>query len=147
VDEVLREAFKSIPNVHLKLSNKFWMGTTSFPCKHKWHYSWSSIDDLIDTIKGSFHIPFYSTSFINLLRGEEVVDGAYGFAGHDLPHGDATLYVGIDPHAEITKELTNNQMLFPNVGEPYEELVQAGEHYYILYILYIPSYIHIYILY
>lgn len=41
------------------------------------------------------------------LMGELVVDGAYGFSGEDLPHGDATLYVGIDPHAEVTRILTN----------------------------------------
>ena len=47
-----------------------------------------------------------------------MVDGAYGFAGDDLLHGDDTLYVGIDPHAEITRTFTNSEMFFPLVRAP-----------------------------
>ena len=31
--------------------------------------------------------------------------------GTDLLHGDATLYVGIDPHAEITRTFTYTEMV------------------------------------
>lgn len=102
---------------------------------------------ILDCIQGSYHIPFYCQR-IKTLRGIEVVDGAYGFAGiiylyvfiystsvHiclkiftyvyfylitctnfllsglDLPHGDETLYVGIDPHAEITRTFTYKEMV------------------------------------
>ena len=56
----------------------------------------------------------------------ECVDGAYGFAGADLPHGDQTLYVGIDPHAEITRHLTHNEMFYPTIGDDYVAMVKSG---------------------
>lgn len=105
VEAVLREVFERHPDAHRKLLNRCRLGTTSFPCSHRWHRHWESLEDLLATVKGSFHIPFYCTPFINVIRGEEVVDGAYGFAGRDLPHGDRTLYVGIDPHAEVPTPL------------------------------------------
>lgn len=55
-----------------------------------------------------------------------MVDGAYGFAGTDLPHGDDTLYIGIDPHAEVTRFLEYEQMMLPVVGDEFEHMVRAG---------------------
>jgi hypothetical protein len=47
-------------------------------------------------------------------------------AGADFPHGDDTLFVGIDPLAEISRELTYKQMIVPSEGQEYEELVESG---------------------
>eukprot|EP00601_Ochromonadales_sp_CCMP2298_P011376 CAMPEP_0173267174 /NCGR_PEP_ID=MMETSP1142-20121109/29618_1 /TAXON_ID=483371 /ORGANISM="non described non described, Strain CCMP2298" /LENGTH=152 /DNA_ID=CAMNT_0014203263 /DNA_START=174 /DNA_END=628 /DNA_ORIENTATION=- len=43
----------------------------------------------------------------------------------NLPHGDQTLYVGIDPFAEITRTLTNTEMFYPAVGKEYDDMVQS----------------------
>ena len=51
---------------------------------------------------------------------------AYGMAGADLPHGDSTLFIGIDPHAEITRDLTVAQMLVPVLGEEFDDMVESG---------------------
>ena len=55
-----------------------------------------------------------------------MLDGAYGIAGHDLPHHDETLFVGIDPHAEITRSFTFRQMFFPSLGDDYADIVRSG---------------------
>eukprot|EP01034_Spumella_vulgaris_P021678 gene21678-27719_t len=60
------------------------------------------------------------------IKGVHVVDGAYGFSGINLPHGDDTLYVGIDPHAEITRSFTYPQMFLPAVGKEYDDMVLSG---------------------
>ncbi len=46
-----------------------------------------------------------------MVKGFEVLDGAYSFAGEDLPHGDQTLFIGIDPHADVTRTFTNAEMV------------------------------------
>ena len=76
-------------------------------------------------LQASYHIPLYC-KWSGGIKGVECVDGAYGFAGVDLPHGDQTLYVGIDPHAEITRSLTHNEMFYPTVGEDYNAMIQSG---------------------
>jgi hypothetical protein len=80
---------------------------------------------VVDTVQASYHIPFYCQR-IKQRGGYPVVDGAYGFGGWDLPHGDDTLYIGIDPFAEITRELTNGQMFWPSVGKDYDDMVTTG---------------------
>lgn len=47
-------------------------------------------------------------------------------AGTDLPHGDSTLFVGVDPHAEITRDLTVTQMLVPVLGKEFDDMVESG---------------------
>mmetsp|Transcript_1085 Transcript_1085/g.1215 ORF Transcript_1085/g.1215 Transcript_1085/m.1215 type:complete len:282 (+) Transcript_1085:112-957(+) len=121
----LEEMLADDPLAYKKLEGKCCFGTTSFFSKHRWHLSWESNEDLLDCIQGSYHIPFYCQR-IKTLKGIEVVDGAYGFAGIDLPHGDETLYVGIDPHAEITRIFTYKEMFFPALGEDYLEMVKTG---------------------
>jgi hypothetical protein len=74
--------------------------------------SWESNEDLLKCVQGSYHIPLYCKKNVGI-KGVEVVDGAYGFRGENLPHGDQTLYVGIDPYAEITRSLTNTEMFYP----------------------------------
>jgi patatin-like phospholipase/acyl hydrolase len=85
MEEGLRDML-SDPLSYKKLEGKCCFGTTSFFSRHRWHVSWDDNEDLIDCIKASFHIPFYCKR-ISSLRDIEVLDGAYGFAGSDLPHG------------------------------------------------------------
>lgn len=116
------------PLSYKKLTGRCCFGTTSFFAHHRWHISWNSNEDLIECIIASYHIPFYC-KYVRKLHGEIVLDGAYGFSGVDLVHEDDTLFVGIDPHAEITRELTNSEMFFPNVGLTYLNIVKSGyEH-------------------
>jgi hypothetical protein len=71
----------------------------------------------------SFPIYFEELRFVN---GKIVLDGAYSIAGSDLPEGDKTLFIGIDPNAEIIRTFTNRQMLFPLVGEEYQDIFRTG---------------------
>ena len=125
LEEQLKLMLKD-PLVYKKIEGRCCFGTTAFFSKHRWHVSWESNDDLLECLRASYHIPLYC-KYSGGIKGVECVDGAYGFAGHDLPHGDQTLYVGIDPHAEITRSLTNNEMFYPTVGREYEAMVKSGE--------------------
>ena len=124
MEEVLRKLL-SDPMAYKRLEGRCCFGTTEFFSKHRWHVSWESNEDLIQTAQASFNIPIYCKR-VQPVKGVMVLDGAYGFAGINLPHGDDTLYVGIDPHAEITRTLTNHQMFFPVVGEEYHDMVRSG---------------------
>lgn len=124
MEECLRELLQD-PHAYKLLEGRCCFGTTSFFSNHRWHISWVDNEDLIYTATGSCHIPFYCQKNHGI-KGILIVDGAYGFSGTDLPHGDDTLYVGIDPHAEITRHFTNNQMLHPAVGKEYDEIVESG---------------------
>lgn len=124
LEEQIRLMLKD-PEVYRQIEGRCCFGTTAFFSKHRWHVSWESNDDLLDCLRASYHIPLYCKWSAGI-KGVECVDGAYGFAGVDLPHGDDTLYVGIDPHAEITRHLTNNEMFYPTVGREYEAMVQSG---------------------
>ncbi|RYG70235.1 hypothetical protein EON64_00725 [archaeon] len=124
MEEAVRELI-SDPLSYKLLEGRCCIGTTSFFDKHRWHVSWTDNEDLVHTVKSSCHIPFYCQS--NYGMGDAVVvDGAYGFAGTALPHGDHTLYVGIDPHAEITRHFSNEEMMYPTVGQAYEDMVLSG---------------------
>lgn len=107
------------------LEGRCCFGTTEFFSKHRWHVSWKDNEDLVYTACGSCHIPFYCQRNVGI-KDTLIVDGAYGFAGKDLPHGDDTLYIGIDPNAEVTRLFTNDQMMYPVIGREYEEVVKSG---------------------
>jgi hypothetical protein len=124
MEEAVRELI-SDPLAYKLLEGRCCIGTTSFFDKHRWHVSWADNEDLIHCIKSSCHIPFYCQGNKGI-KGTLVVDGAYGFSGPDLPHGNHTLYVGIDPHAEITRLFTNDQMMYPAVGKEHDEMVKSG---------------------
>lgn len=113
------------PLAFKKIEGKCWFGTTRYYDKHAWHMSWETNEDLIRCVQGSYHIPFYCHRNTPI-KGVEVVDGAYGFSGDDLLHGDNTLYIGIDPHAEITRDFTNAEMFFPAVDQAYDDMVETG---------------------
>lgn len=100
----------SDPFAYKILEGRIFLGTTAFFARHRWHLSWRDNDDLIECAQGSFNIPFYCVRNPHVKR-TVVLDGAYSFAGTDLPHGDRTLYIGIDPHAEVTRLFTNSEMV------------------------------------
>jgi hypothetical protein len=124
MEEALREIVED-PLSYKLLEGRCCIATTAFFARHRWHISWKDNEDLIECSKASCHIPFYCQKNRGL-KGTIVVDGAYGFAGDNLPHGDESLYVGIDSHAEITRHFTNKQMLVCSHGQEYEEIVASG---------------------
>eukprot|EP01041_Mallomonas_annulata_P009552 gene9552-19852_t len=119
------ETLLADPFAYQQLKGIFGVGTTKFPFNHQWHWKWDSNEDLAACIKGSMHIPLYCERQ-QPVQGSIVVDGAYSMSGSDLVHGDDTLYVGIDPHAEVGRSLQNNQMLFPLYGQEYIDIVESG---------------------
>lgn len=110
LEEAVRDMIEEDPLSYKKIEGRCCFGTTAFFSQHRWHVSWESNEDLIQCILCSFHIPFYCKA-VKPIHGELVLDGAYGLAGVDLIHDDETLFVGIDPHAEITRKLTAMQMV------------------------------------
>ena len=119
------EVLLSNPNTHKELEGRFGLATTTFPFNHRWHWTWKSNADLAECVLGSLHIPLYCES-CEPINGSAVIDGAYSFSGEDLLHGDETLYVGIDPHAEIGCSLENNKMLYPLHDAAFEEVAKCG---------------------
>lgn len=124
LEEMLRRIL-SDPLSYKQLEGRCCFGTTEFFSKHRWHVSWENNEDLINTALASFNIPIYCKR-VSPVKGVVVLDGAYGFAGTNLPHGDETLYIGIDPYAEITRSLTNHQMFYPALGDEYQAMVYSG---------------------
>jgi hypothetical protein len=113
------------PNSYKEIVGRCCFGTTAFFSKHRWHIGWESNEDLIANILSSCHIPFYCKHNAGI-KGIPVIDGAYGFAGLDLPHGDKTLFIGIDPHAEITRLFTIPEMFFPSIGKALDDMIETG---------------------
>jgi hypothetical protein len=124
MEEALR-IMLSDPMAYKKLEGRCCFGTTEFFSRHRWHVSWVDNEDVIKCVNASLHVPLYCQRNVGI-KGIKVVDGAYGFAGEDLPHGDDTLYVGIDPHAEITRTFTYPEMMFPAIGKEYDDMVDSG---------------------
>lgn len=126
MENYLRELLLDHPNAYLELQGRCRFGTTVFPFTHQWHEKWESNEQLLAEMRCSFHVPVYCSRVPPLRQGGYVVDGAYGIAGHDLPHGDQTLFIGIDPHAEVTRLFTFMQMFYPALGKPYDDIAQSG---------------------
>lgn len=124
-EEAINKILEENPMSYKELNGRCCFGTTSLFSTHRWHISWSSNEDLLYTALSSLHIPFLCKAN-KRIKSTHVLDGAYSFCGKCLPHGDDTLYVGIDPHAEITRIFTNKEMLCPPEPEAYEKIVQSG---------------------
>eukprot|EP01038_Epipyxis_sp_PR26KG_P011607 gene11607-15545_t len=125
LSEAVRTIVDSDPLAYKIIEGRCCFGTTSFYAHHRWHISWEDNEDLISSIGSSSHIPFYC-KYNEGVKGVAAIDGAYGFAGRDLPHGNNTLYVGIDPNAEVTRTYTNPEMFFPPNGALYDDMVRTG---------------------
>jgi hypothetical protein len=114
------------PNTYKNIEGRLGLAVTHFPFTHTRHWSWHSNDELMECIIASCHMPIYCEALASF-KGRIVVDGAYSVSGHDFVHGDETLFVGIDPHAEITRHLTQTQMIYPPQNdEEYYALSKTG---------------------
>ncbi len=110
MENALRDILNEDPLSYKKLEGRCAFGSTIFFAKHHWHVSWESNEDVIKCVASSYHVPFYC-KWTDKNRGHYRVDGAYGFSGIDLIHGDETVYCGFDPHAEIACQLSNAEMV------------------------------------
>ena len=126
--ECVEKVILENPDTFKLLQGRCCFGTTAFFSRHRWHMNWADNDDLIKSIVGSYNIPVYCGRS-EAIYGFEVVDGAYGVAGTDFPHGDETLFVGIDPLAEIGRSLTYHQMIVPSEGQVVHHIIYAHVHY------------------
>jgi hypothetical protein len=114
--------------VHEIIGDRVQIGHTNFPCNHYWTNKWECDDDLYDAIEASCHIPTYSPLRECNKTPLYVVDGAYGISGEhfrDLD-GDDTLFIGIDGAAEVTRDMSYPQMMYPLIGKEYEDVVGDG---------------------
>ena len=111
-----------------ELSGKFRCGIYSIVFGHIWCKSWDSKKELLDTLRSSMYIPFYCTCkdpYYILLT----LDAAYGASGHDFPHKDDTLFIGVDqPAAEINRSMTVVEMTYPRLFEEYHDMLDSGYH-------------------
>jgi hypothetical protein len=78
------------------LRGRLHVGVTEFYAKHHW-YQYKNLDDLINGLHGSFHIPIYCRQLAHR-EGKWLIDGAFTFSPEqDLPSkGAATVTVGVD---------------------------------------------------
>lgn len=111
VEGIRKVLVEYYPNAHKILQGKCMISLTHFPFTHEWIKSWHSDEHLLHCLTATCHIPMYSLGGVDAWA--HVVDGAYGFSGESLLdlHGNDTLFVGIDPAAEVSRSLTFKQMV------------------------------------
>jgi hypothetical protein len=110
VQNILDDVAPMVASKALSNNNCF-VSVTNFPFSHQFFNRWDSDEDLVHCLTASCHIPLYSHR--GQLAYSSVVDGAYGFSGvslHEL-HANDTLFVGIDPTADVGRSLTYTQMV------------------------------------
>eukprot|EP01035_Chromulina_nebulosa_P020021 gene20021-25997_t len=92
------------------VSNRLSIGVTEFPLHHVRYTKWSDNNELRDCLHGSMYLPLYC-SLIQPVSGQYVIDGGFSFAGEYLHHGNESLFIGIDPNAEISGEMVSHSNL------------------------------------
>ena len=108
------------------------VGTTGFFDAHSFHFAWGSLQELYDTLHGSFHIPFYCAfdgePCLAWVKGQPVVDGAFSLAGDGLPEPSDTLWFSVSDSevADIALPLSKEECAFPFEGERYDEVKRIG---------------------
>jgi hypothetical protein len=120
IDELLHD-----PETYLKVKGKLSVGVTEFPLKHVRYSEWKSNDDLRHCLHGSMYLPLYCEA-VPLINGKHVIDGGFSFAGRFLSHGNETLFIGIDPNAEVSGDMSLVEMAFPMVDHKYDAAVEMG---------------------
>lgn len=114
------------PDAYKNIEGKLGVAVTHFPCSYIQHWTWSSNAEIMQCVLASCHMPIYCEGLASF-KGRLAVDGAYSVSGHDLVHGNDTLFVGFDPHADITAEITQAQMIYPpSTDEEYMKLYHSG---------------------
>ncbi len=58
-----------------KLKGRFHVGVSEFVARHTW-YTYADVDDLVNALHGSFHIPLYCRK-VTALHGSWLCDGMY----------------------------------------------------------------------
>ena len=113
--------------LYKKIEHRYRVYMTEFFDKTTYYDSWSSNDDLIACIKGSVNVPLYC-SYAEPYKGVHFVDGAYGMDYFSLPHGNETLFVGINqPIAEISRFIPIYKLMIPNIGDEFVENYRTGQ--------------------
>jgi len=114
------------PLLYEKLNGKILIGGSKFFINHIWTSHWNNNEELYSCIKNSFHIPLLVDSN-KKINGCHIIDGAFSFSGMDLPHGNESLYVGMNnPCAEIGMNITFSQQLFPSSGQANDYMIKKG---------------------
>lgn len=115
------------PNAYKRVENRLSIGVTEFPLHHKRYSSFNDNNDLRQCLLGSMYLPLYC-DLISPVRGKFVIDGGFSFSGYELIHGNDTIFIGIDPNAEVSGELSLLEMAFPMIDEKYNSIVDMGRH-------------------
>jgi hypothetical protein len=56
VEDILRGVFEKFPDAHRRLQNRCRLGTTSFPCSHRWHRHWDNLVGSYDRFIKRWHM-------------------------------------------------------------------------------------------
>lgn len=122
IDHVL--ATKS--ELHQELEGRFQCGTTNAGFAHQWHKKWTTNEELGNCLKASANVPLFC-DLCDLVEGNVVLDGSCSFAGHEFPHGNETLFVGVNQtEAEVKYEMSFHRMFFPGDQIEFNFLFKEG---------------------
>ncbi len=106
IDHVMSTKTELYKEFNGKGEPKYQCGTTLADFSHQWHKTWKDNIELGNCLKGSTNIPLFCDFFPSLVEGKVVLDGSCSFAGKDLPHGNDTLFVGINVEEEISGDIS-----------------------------------------
>lgn len=109
------------PDTYRLLNDRVMIGSSTWSKRHVWTRRWQNNEELMASLRQSFHIPLLCR------RCDHGVDGAYVFAGTDLPHGDKSFYVGDDGAADVSYRFSLQEMFYPVTGDAYLRLVAQGQ--------------------
>ena len=126
LDAYVEKLLQQRPNVYKEIEGKFMCGRTKHFAQYEVSKEWVNNADLAKTLKASYNIPLYCTR-CEPVEGEQYVDGAFGMDADLLPHGDGTLFVGLNKStADINANISNFDCLIPDIGEKYDRLFKLG---------------------
>ena len=104
------------------------LGTTFMGFSHQWHKTWIDNTELGNCLKGSTNIPLFCDFFSELVEGRVVLDGSCSFSGKDLPHGNDTLFVGmnVEEAGDISYEMSYYRICVPGDQTEFNFLFKEG---------------------
>ena len=127
IDHVMSTKTELFKEFNVK--GKYQCGTTSANFSHQWHSTWSDNIELGNCLKGSTNIPLFCDFFPSLVEGKVVLDGSCSIAGKDLPHGNDTLFIGINVKEEagdISYEMSYYRICVPGDQTEFNFLFKEG---------------------
>jgi hypothetical protein len=132
MEDSIRQMIGDDDLAYSRVSNRCFIGTTLFFCRHVWKSTFQTNEDLISTLLQSCRIPMYcshlhsSYSYSSYLHVN--VDGAYSLTESNFPDVDNTLFIRVDDSiADITCSTRRFEAFWPIIGDRYEDLFQQGE--------------------